>query len=123
MKQKRYLWVVAAVAAGMFLFSAAAFCADIKTRIKNRLPRIIELKAAGIVGENNQGFLAFIGGNTSEQALVDAENKDRQLVYDAIAKQQGTTADVVGRRRALQIADKAKPGEWIQDAGGKWSQK
>ena len=123
MNQKRSIGFVAALAAGVFLFSAAAFCADIKTRIKNRLPRIIELKAAGIIGENNQGFIAFIGGNKSEQALVDAENKDRQLVYKAIAKQQGTTADVVGRRRALQIADKAKPGEWIQDAGGKWVQK
>jgi hypothetical protein len=33
------------------------------------------------------------------------------------------TADVVGRRRALQIAENAKPGEWLQDAGGKWVQK
>jgi hypothetical protein len=91
--------------------------------MKDRLPKIIELKAAGIIGENNQGFLAFVGSNKSEQALVDAENQDRQLVYGAIAKQQGTTAGVVGQRRALQIADNAKPGEWLQDAGGKWVQK
>jgi len=123
MNQKRYLWVVATVVAGVFLFSAAAFCADIKARMKDRLPKIIELKAAGIIGENNQGFLAFVGTNKSEQALVDAENQDRQLVYGAIAKQQGTTATVVGQRRALQIADNAKPGEWLQDAGGKWVQK
>ncbi len=123
MNQKRYVWFVATVVAGVFLFSASAFCADIKARMKDRLPRIIELKAAGIVGENNQGFLAFISGNQSEQTLVDAENQDRQLVYGAIAKQQGTTAEVVGRRRALQIAENANPGEWIQDAGGKWVQK
>lgn len=123
MNQERYLLLVATVVAGVFLFSASAYCGDIKGRMKDRLPKIIELKAAGIIGENNQGFLAFIGGNTSEQALVDAENQDRQLVYGAIAKQQGTTADVVGRRRALQIADKAKPGEWLQDTGGKWVQK
>jgi uncharacterized protein YdbL (DUF1318 family) len=91
--------------------------------MKDRLPRIIELKAAGIIGETHQGFLAFVGADRKEQALVDAENNDRQLVYDAIAKQQGTAAEVVGRRRALQIADNAKPGEWIQDAGGKWVQK
>ena len=123
MNRKRYVWFVATAVAGVFLFSASAFCADIKARMKDRLPRIIELKAAGIVGENNQGFLAFIGGNQSEQALVEAENQDRQLVYGAIAKQQGTTADVVGRRRALQIAENAQPGEWLQDAGGKWIQK
>jgi uncharacterized protein YdbL (DUF1318 family) len=123
MNRKRYGWLTATVVAGVFLFSASAFCADIKARMKDRLPRIIELKAAGVVGENNQGFLAYVGGNRPEQALVDAENQDRQLVYGAIAKQQGTTADVVGRRRALQIAANAKPGEWIQDAGGKWVQK
>jgi uncharacterized protein YdbL (DUF1318 family) len=123
MNQKQCLWFVATVVAGVFLFSASAFCADIKARMKDRLPRIIELKAAGIVGETHQGFLAFIGGNQSEKALIDAENQDRQRVYGAIAKQQGTTADVVGRRRALQIAENAKPGEWLQDAGGKWVQK
>ncbi|WP_319407514.1 YdbL family protein [uncultured Desulfosarcina sp.] len=123
MNQKRYLWFVVTVAAGVFLFSSFALCGDIKARMKDRLPRIIELKAAGIIGENNQGFLAFIGGNKSEQALVDAENQDRQLVYGAIAKQQGTTPDVVGRRRALQIADNAKPGEWLQNSGGKWVRK
>ncbi|MBC2713026.1 MAG: YdbL family protein [Desulfosarcina sp.] len=123
MNQKRYLWFVAAVVAGVFLFSTAAFSGDIKTRMKDRLPKIIELKAAGIIGENNQGFLAFVGGNEREQVLVDAENKDRQRVYGAIAKQQSTTADVVGQRRALQIAEKAKPGEWLQDAGGKWYRK
>ncbi len=123
MNQTRYLWVVATVVAGVFLLSTAAFCDDIKARMKERLPRIIELKAAGIIGETNQGLLAFVGGNTQEEALVAAENKDRQLVYGAIAKQQGVTADVVGQRRALQIAEKAQPGEWLQDAGGKWVQK
>jgi uncharacterized protein len=123
MNQTRYLWILATVVAGVFLFSASASCAGIKARMKDRLPKIIELKAAGIVGENNQGFLAFIGADRKEQALVDAENNDRQLVYEAIAKQQGTAADVVGRRRALQIAENAKPGEWLQDAGGKWVQR
>ncbi len=59
MNQKRYLWFVATVVAGVFLFSASAFCADIKARMKDRLPRIIELKAAGVIGENNQGFLGL----------------------------------------------------------------
>jgi uncharacterized protein YdbL (DUF1318 family) len=114
---------VATVVAGVFLFSASANCAGIKARMKDRLPRIIELKAAGIIGETHQGFLALSVQTGKNRRLVDAENNDRQLVYDAIAKQQGTAADVVGRRRALQIADNAKPGEWLQDAGGKWVQK
>jgi uncharacterized protein YdbL (DUF1318 family) len=123
MNQTRYLWVVATVVAGVFLFTATAFCGGIKARMRDRLPRIIELKAAGIIGENNQGFLSFVGDRKPEQALVDAENEDRKQVYGAIAKQQGTTAAVVGQRRAMQIAEKAKPGEWLQDAGGKWIRK
>lgn len=123
MKQTRYLWVVAMAVAGVFLFSASALAGDIKARMTERLPKILELKSAGIVGENNQGFLAFVGDHRQEQAVVDAENRDRRLVYAAIAKQQGTTAAVVGQRRALQIAQKAGAGAWLQDAGGKWYRK
>ena len=123
MNQTRYSWVVAALVAGVFLMSGAAISGDIKQRMKDRLPEIIRLKAAGVIGETNQGLLAFVGDNRQKQALVDAENKDRQLVYTAIAKQQGTTAAVVGQRRALQIAEKAKPGEWLQNTSGKWIQK
>lgn len=123
MNQTRNLWFVAAAAVALVLFSGSAFGGDIKSRMKDRLPQIIALKEAGVIGEDNQGFLAFVGVETKAKGLVEAENKDRQLVYDAIAKQQGTTAQLVGQRRAMQIADKAKPGEWIQDANGKWRQK
>jgi uncharacterized protein YdbL (DUF1318 family) len=123
MNQKPYLAMLAGVTATVLLFSALTFGADIKSRMKDRLPKIIELKAAGIIGENNQGFLAFVGDRQQEQALVEAENRDRQLVYTAIANQQGTTAALVGQRRAMQIAEKAQPGEWLQEAGGKWYQK
>ena len=91
--------------------------------MKQRLPVIIELKAKGIVGENNAGYLEFVGAKREKADVVAAENNDRKTVYTAIAKQQGTTAEVVGKRRALQIAQKANPGEWLQDASGKWIQK
>ena len=123
MNQTRNLWFVAAATVALVLFSGSAFGGDIKSRMKDRLPQIIALKEAGVIGEDNQGFLAFVGTETKAKGLVEAENKDRQLVYDAIAKQQGTTAQLVGQRRAMQIADKAKPGEWVQDADGKWRQK
>jgi uncharacterized protein YdbL (DUF1318 family) len=120
MNKTRYLWIAAALVSVVFLFSTSAWSAGIKQRMKDRLPQIIALKAAGVIGETNQGYLAFVGAKKQAAALVDAENNDRQQVYNAIAKQQGTSAAVVGRRRALQIAEKAKPGEWLQDATGKW---
>jgi uncharacterized protein YdbL (DUF1318 family) len=123
MNQKRFIAMLAVVATTALLLSTLTFGADIKSRMKDRLPKIIELKTAGIIGENNQGFLAFVGDRHPEQALIEAENEDRQLVYTAIAKQQGTTAALVGQRRAIQIAEKAQPGEWLQEAGGQWYQK
>jgi len=124
MNQKSYLGVAAAVGiAVLFLFSASVSAGGIKARMKSRLPKIVELKAAGVIGETHAGLLAFVGSKKEAQDLVAAENQDRKKVYQAIAKQQGTTAKVVGQRRALQIANKAKPGEWLQDADGKWRQK
>ena len=97
---------------------------DIKARMQERLPTIVQMKADNIIGENNQGFLEFVPGAAARmQDIVSAENRDRQTVYEAIAKQQGTTAVLVGQRRALQIAEKTGPGEWLQDNSGKWYKK
>ena len=124
MNRKGYLfWIGAAALAAAFLFSVPVFAGDIKARMKSRLPKIVQLKAKGIVGETHDGFLAFVGAKQADPDLVAAENEDRKKVYQAIAKQQGTSAKVVGQRRALQIAEKAQPGEWLQDAGGKWYRK
>jgi uncharacterized protein YdbL (DUF1318 family) len=123
MKMKRLSKILAFLLIGFFVAGISAFADDIKTRMKQRLPVILELKSKGIVGENNAGYLEFIGTKREKADVVAAENKDRKTVYTAIAKQQGTTAELVGKRRALQIAKKADPGEWVQDASGKWIQK
>ena len=123
MKQRTITKILTFLIIGFFVLVATAFADDIKARIKNRLPAVKKLKAEGIVGEDNKGYLQFVGGNKAKADVVAAENKDRKTVYTAIAKQQGTTAELVGKRRALQIAKKAAPGEWIQDTGGKWIQR
>ena len=107
----------------MIATAGLAWGQDIKTRMLERLPAITDLKARGIIGEDNQGYLAFMKGKNEKKEVVDAENTDRKLVYGAIAKKQGTTADLVGQRRALQIAEKADPGEWLQKADGTWHKK
>lgn len=107
------------------VFAAGAFASakEIRDRMIARLPEIKTLKAKGIVGENNKGFLEFIGQQKAKQDLVAAENQDREKVYQAIARQQGTTVELVGKHRAIQIANKAQSGEWLQDAEGQWYQK
>lgn len=112
----------------LLIFSAEGNCFaganDIKARMQQRLPTIVELKSEGLVGENNKGYLEFVPGAAKKQAnVVSAENKDRESVYGAIAKQQGTSQHLVGERRANQIGQKASPGTWLQDSSGKWYRK
>ena len=123
MKKKVYFAVLAILL--FIVFAAGAFpsAKEIQARMLARLPEIKALKDKGLVGENNKGLLEFVGQQKEKQDVVAAENKDRAAVYEAIAKQQGTTVELVGKHRAIQIAAKAKPGEWLQDADGKWYQK
>lgn len=106
-----------------FIFCLHAYAEDIRSRMQERLPAIRELKAEGIVGENNKGYLEIVGSTRKGEDVVQAENSDRRAVYAAIAQQQGTTAEVVGKRRAEQIVSRAAPGEWLQDENGNWYKK
>jgi len=112
----------------LLIFSTEGNCFaganDIKARMQQRLPAIVELKSEGLIGENNKGYLEFVPGAVKKQAdVVSAENKDRDSVYGAIAKQQGTSQQLVGERRANQIGQKASSGSWLQDPSGKWYRK
>ena len=116
-------WWVMIVCLGLTLIAGGAIAGDsLKERMLARVPEINALKAKGVVGENNQGYLEF-RGQQEKAAVVEGENADRRQVYEAIAKQQGTAADLVGQRRALQIADSAGPGTWLQAADGAWRKK
>jgi uncharacterized protein YdbL (DUF1318 family) len=122
---KRFLTIFLAIAA---LTSSLLHGADmdaLKERFRLRKPAIDELKAQGIVGENNRGYLDFRADAPApaQQELVNAENGDRKALYEAIAQQTSTSADLVGRRRALQIVEEAAPGQWIQNEDGSWRQK
>jgi uncharacterized protein YdbL (DUF1318 family) len=123
MKNKIFTTAVSLFIISFLFINASAFAESIKARMKARLPAILELKEKGVVGEDKNGLLQFVGQKKEKEDLIAAENADRKKVYSHIAKQQGTTAQLVGERRALQIAKKAKPGTWLQDQSGKWYQK
>ena len=38
-----------------------AWAQDLKNRMRERLPKIVELKSKGLIGENNRGFLEIRG--------------------------------------------------------------
>ena len=123
MKRKTIIAILPVFILGILITNAYSSSKAIKQRMIDRLPVIKSLKANGIVGENNAGYLEFVGQKKEKADVIQAENKDRKLVYGAIAKQQGTTVELVGKHRAIQLANKAQPGEWLQDAAGKWFKK
>jgi uncharacterized protein len=107
----------------IMLTAGTTWAQDIKTRMRDRLPTLVDLKTRGVIGENNQGYLDMLKGQTEKKEVVAAENQDRRTIYAEIARKTSTTIEVVGQRRAIQIAEKASPGEWLQDAAGKWYKK
>jgi uncharacterized protein YdbL (DUF1318 family) len=106
----------------VLLFVQPGYSASIKERMAGRIPAITSLKDSGVVGENNKGYLEFRAAKKSAK-LVSDENKDRGVVYKAIAKKQGVSADLVGKRRAKMIAQKGKSGQWFQKNDGSWYKK
>jgi len=123
MKGKVWSAAVAVVLAALFLNAFSARADDIKSRMLQRLPVIKTLKAQGIVGENNRGFLEYRAAAGTRQDVVEAENRDRAAVYRMIAQRQKTQPELVGQQRAAQIARKEPAGYWIQDPGGRWYKK
>ena len=103
--------------------SAADDAATIKKNMADRKPKIETLKKAGSIGENKSGYLEAMKDAKLEDAdkkLIEDENKDRKIVYSAVAKQEKTTVEKVGEVRAKQIRSKANEGDFIQDEEGKW---
>lgn len=112
------------LAAVILLLAAQSVRAgEIKDRMIARLPVVNELKAQGVVGENNRGYLEYRTKERPRADVVDAENQDRRTVFQAIAKRQNTTPEFVGQARAAQIADRQAAGTWVQDSSGTWSKK
>jgi uncharacterized protein YdbL (DUF1318 family) len=115
------LLMIAAIFA--FTFATSALAQGVKDRFKERLPLIVELKSEGVIGENNEGYLEFVGNVKKREDVVRSENADRRLVYEKIAESENTTVEKVGRRRALQLRELAKPGDWLQGDDGEWMRK
>lgn len=116
--------IITALALLLGFTAAAQDLGAIKQRMAARLPVISELKEKQTVGENNKGYLEFLPGKSKDKKdVVEAENADRKKIYEVLAARTGTTAEVVGKRRAEQIREQSDPGIMIQDVDGNWREK
>jgi uncharacterized protein YdbL (DUF1318 family) len=95
----------------------------LRDRFKERYPQVQELKKAGIVGETSDGYLDYVKKKDAKAAdLVDAENADRKTLYESIAKEKGTTVDLVAAQAAKRNFTKAADGEYLKE-DGTWRKK
>jgi uncharacterized protein YdbL (DUF1318 family) len=84
-----------------------------------------EVKKAGWVGERPDGYLGFVKPNApgSVKQFVQSINTKRRTRYQEIAKKNGTSLKSVQAIIGPKLIKRAKPGEFIMDATGKWIKK
>jgi uncharacterized protein YdbL (DUF1318 family) len=106
-----------------FCLCVSLYADDLADRMTKRRPQIEQLKKEGVLGENNKGYLEFVGDVVKNKALVEAQNKDRKEGYSIVAKKQGVSVEQVAKVRAAYYAKKTKSGEYFQSRSGKWVKK
>jgi uncharacterized protein YdbL (DUF1318 family) len=82
-------------------------------------------KAAGVVGEQADGFLGFVsGGDAAVKAAVDEINAGRAQLYREAAARNGVTPAAAGASAFQNVVlPKLQPGEYYRPAGGSWTRK
>lgn len=129
MKTHLILLCCLAFAASGLLQAQAPDLRVIRDQMVERLPQVEKLWADGVIGENNRGLVSwsFAGASRepteAEKRLLEAENRDRQAVYEEFARRNNTTVEKIGEQRAIQYARRAESGLWLQDADGRWYRK
>jgi hypothetical protein len=106
----------AVVAAGG---AAIAQTADAKARVDSA-------KAAGVVGEQADGFLGLVTGaaDPAVKAAVDEINAGRAQLYREAAAKNGVSPEAAGAAAFNSVVKaKLKPGEFYKPAGGGWVRK
>ncbi|MFQ6370567.1 YdbL family protein [Shewanella sp. YIC-542] len=82
-----------------------------------------DAKHQGLVGEQQNGYLAVVKNAPGIAALVKEINAKRQAHYEKIAKQNGIAVNDVAKLAAEKAIARAEKGHMIQDNSGRWIKK
>jgi uncharacterized protein YdbL (DUF1318 family) len=102
MKQmKRGMGLIAAAILGFACLAQADDMNAARERRKARKDQVVELVQSGAAEEGNDGYLAAKAGlSAAQSAVVKAENADRKIGYEAIAKANGKAVEEVAKQAA-----------------------
>lgn len=135
---KRVTFLMVPLLLVSFLGISPCFAAqyDLKTitpqvdqALKNRQGRFQQLqglKQAGIIGENNKGYVTELKSDPGAAAVVVAENADRGVIYRALVDQNALGPNgmrEVERAFSEVQNEKAVSGEMVQSPSGNWVRK
>ena len=85
------------------------------------IKEMVDRQAAGIT--NRAMLEERTGATDDDRILIAEENAKRMKRFRDIAKENGTTLEVVQKRYAAKMREKILAGAWYQDDSGKWLQK
>ncbi|MDE2265227.1 MAG: YdbL family protein [Alphaproteobacteria bacterium] len=82
-------------------------------------------KAAGVVGEQGDGYLGFVHGSADAvtTAAVTAINDGRKKAYEAAAAKTGVSAEAAGEATARQLIAAMPAGQYYKPIDGSWTKK
>lgn len=92
---------------------------------RDRRPELISWEEKGVIGENKSGLVEIRDNSKSNSALetlVTAENSDRMVIYQAVAKKNGTSVEEVEKMYAKRLQKDASYGtpiEVVNESSGK----
>lgn len=106
------------------LFLALGGLALAGVAIAQEAPAVTQARAAGVVGEQLDGYLGFAKTPPADvKAAVDAINIKRRAIYTDIAtKQHATVQEVATARGCEQLSTRVKTGE-AYSINGSWAVK
>jgi uncharacterized protein YdbL (DUF1318 family) len=85
---------------------------------KDRRLELVSLEQKGLLGENKVGLVEIRPAGKSDDSvgsLVKAENEDRMVIYNAIAKKNGANIADVQKLYAKRLQEDAVPGTPIEE--------
>jgi len=102
---KKTIGMIMALALGFTCATFADALSDASERVKARKDTVAQLVKDGAAEEGADGYL--VAKKKEAEAIAKAENADRKIGYEAIAKKNNTTAEAVGKARGEANRKKA----------------
>ena len=118
---KYYIFLIFSL---VFSVSGNIAFADFASRMKERLPSLVQAKDQGKVGEGTDGFV-YVRESDSEKIkkMVAAENEDRKMLFKAMSSKTGGSVDEVANKFSKALVKKSKKGHWFRKSSGEWIQR